>query len=168
MRVHCKLSSISLLAILLLSLCFVGLNTAFAQTNQVDSKLQAANVAVNQAFNAVLDAEKAGANVTDLHSRLNYALGIIAQAETSYRTGYFNKASAQADNVLPLAQQITLDAQSAKQTAIVLGQNTFWFTIALTVIGVFVFVLVLFLVWRWFKRGYITSLSEAKPEVVNQ
>lgn len=33
---------------------------AAAQTDQTASKLQAANIAVNQAFNAVLDAEKAG------------------------------------------------------------------------------------------------------------
>jgi len=148
-----------------LSLFFVGLNTAFAQTNQATSKLQEANIAVNQAFNAVLDAEKAGANVTDLLSRLNYAIGILAQAETSYRTGYFNKASAQADNVLPLAHQITTAAQNAKQTALVSNQNAFWSTVALTVIGAFVFVLVLFLVWRQFKRNYIKNLSEAKPEV---
>lgn len=164
---RCKLSSLSLLAILMLSMFLVCVHTAFAQTNPVDSKLQAANDDVNQAYSAVLDAEKAGANVTDLMFRLNYAIGILAQAENSYRTGYFNKASAQADNVLPLAQQITTAAQNAKQTAIVSSQNIFWSTIALTVIGVFVFVLVLFLIWRWFKQNYIKGLSEAKPEVVN-
>ena len=141
---------------------------AFAQTYQTASKLQAANTAVEQAFNAVLDAEKAGANVTYLLAQLNDAEGILAQAENSYRTGDSNTAAIQADSVLPIAQEVTTAAQDAKQTALVSGQNAFWYTIAFTVIGAFVFVLVLFLVWRRFKRSYINSLSEAKPEVSSQ
>jgi predicted PurR-regulated permease PerM len=139
----------------------------FAQVDQAGSKLQVANTAVEQAFNAVLDAEKAGANVTDLLAQLNTAEGFLAQAENLYRTGDFSKAATQADNVLPIAQQVTTAAQNSKQTATTSGQNAFWETIAFTVIGVFVFVLVLFLVWRLFKRRYIKNLSEAKPEVVN-
>ena len=167
MRMQYKLSSKSLLPILLLSLCFVGLNTAFAQTNQANSKLQEANIAVNQAFNAVLDSEKAGANVTDLLARINIAEGILAQAENSYRSGDTNTAAAQADNVLSIAQQITTSAQNAKQNAIISSQNNFWLTIAFTVGWTIMFLAVLDLFWLWFKRRYIKNLSEAKPELVN-
>ena len=148
--------------------CLYSGHYVFAQTDQTASKLQAANTAVEQAFNAVLDAEKAGANVTGLLAQLNVAAGILAQAENSYRTGDSNTAAAQADSVRPIAQEVTTAAQDAKQTALVSGQNAFWSTIAFTVIGAFVFVLALFLVWRWFKRRYIKSLSEAKPEVNSQ
>jgi hypothetical protein len=168
LRSRCKLSGITLLTLLMLSVCLLCVCPSIAQTDQAASKLQAANTAVNQAFNAVLDAEAAGANVTDLLAQINTAQGILAQAENSYRTGDTNTASTQADRVLPIANQATLDAQSAKQTAIISSQNAFWSTIALTAIAVFVFVLVLFLVWRRFKSGYIKSLSEAKPEVVDQ
>ena len=156
--------------LLLLSLGSFYLTTSYvnAQTDTTAAKLQAANTAVEQAFNAVLDAEKAGANVTDLLIQLNNAAGILAQAENSYRTGDSNTASAQADSVLPIAQEATTAAQEAKQTALVSGQNAFWSTIAFTVIGAFVFVLALFLVWRRFKRSYIKSLSDAKPEVNSQ
>jgi phosphotransferase system glucose/maltose/N-acetylglucosamine-specific IIC component len=148
--------------------CLYSGHYVFAQTDQTASKLQAANTAVNQAFNAVLDAEKAGANVTGLLVQLNDADGILAQAENSYRTGDSNAAAAQADSVLPIAQEVTASAQDAKQTALVSGQNAFWSTITFTVIGAFAFVLALFLVWRRFKRSYIKSLSEAKPEVNSQ
>ena len=137
--------------------CLYSEHYVFAQTDQTASKLQAANTAIEQAFNAVLDAEKAGANVTGLLAQLNVAEGDLAQAENSYRTGDFNTAAAQADSVLPIAQEVTTAAQNAKQTAIVSGQNAFWSTIAFTVIGAFVFVLALFLVWRWFKRSYINK-----------
>jgi CHASE3 domain sensor protein len=92
----------------------------------------------------------------------------LAQAENSYRTGDSNTAAAQAETVLPIAQAVTTSAQEAKSTALVSSQNAFWSTIAFTVIGAFVFVLALFLVWRWFKRSYIKSLSEAKPGVNSQ
>jgi hypothetical protein len=153
---------------LALGSCLYSGHYVFAQTDQTASKLQAANTAVEQASNAVLDAEKAGANVTGLLAQLNTAAGILAQAENSYRTGDSNTAAVQADSVLPIAQQVTASAQDAKQTALVSGQNAFWSTIAFTVIGAFVFVLALFLVWRRFKRSYINSLSEAKPEVNSQ
>ncbi len=100
----------------MLSVSLLCVCPAIAQTDQAASKLQAANTAVNQAFNAVLDAEAAGANVTDLLAQINTAQGILAQAENSYRTGDTNTASTQADSVLPIAQQVTVDAQNAKQT----------------------------------------------------
>ena len=115
-----------------------------------------------------MDAEKAGANVTDLLAQLNDAEGILAQAENSYRTGDYNAAAAQAGNVLTITQEVTTAAQEAKQTALVSGQNTIWSTIALTVICAIVFVLALFLVSRRFKRRYIKNLSDAKPKVVSQ
>jgi hypothetical protein len=147
---------------------FYSNSCVFAQTDQTDSKLQAANTAVDQAFSALLEAEKAGANVTDLQVQLNNAAVILAQAENSYRTGDINAAQAQADSVLPIAQEITTVAQADKQTASVSSQNAFRTTIVFTLVVALVFVLVLILVWRWFKRRYIKSLFEAKPEVISQ
>ena len=80
---HKKLVTISLLALLILSMCIQSFNLTSGQIEHTTSKLQAANTAVNQAFNAVLDAEKAGANVTDLLVQINTAQGILAQAENS-------------------------------------------------------------------------------------
>jgi predicted PurR-regulated permease PerM len=168
MSTHRKLSSVTLLAIIMLTICFIFTHPAVAQIDQTTSNLQAANTAVNQAFNAVSDAEKAGANVTNLLTQLNSATGILAQAENSYRTGDFNTAATQADSVIPIAQQVTTAAQNAKQTASVSSQNGFRYSISLTLISAFVFVLVLFLVWRRLRRGYIKNLYEGKPELISQ
>jgi hypothetical protein len=147
--------------------CLFNQRYVFAQTDQTSSQLLAANAAIGQAFTAVWDAEKAGANVTDLLVRINDAAGVLANAENNYRTGYSVMAESQADSVLGIANQVTISAQSAKQTALASSQNAFWQTIAFTAIGASIFVLALSLVWRWFKRHYINSLSEAKPEVVS-
>jgi CHASE3 domain sensor protein len=163
-----KLLAVTLFVFLAFGSCIYSGHNVYAQTDQTASNLQAANTAVEQAFNAVSNAEKAGANVTGLLIQLNVAEGDLSQAENSYRAGDSNTAATQADNVLPIAQEVTAAAQNAKQTALVSGQNVFWSSIALTVIGAFVFVLALFMVWRRFKRRYIKSLSEAKLEVNSQ
>jgi hypothetical protein len=163
-----KLSSLNLLAILLLSLCFLSLNNALAQTSQADFKLQAANDALSRAFNVVLDAEKAGANVTDILTQFNYAAEVLAKAEDSYRVGNLDQAIIQSDSVFPITQQVTVSAQNAKQAALASSNNPFLFTAALKVIAAIIFILVLFLVWRRFKRGYVNNLSEVKPEVNSQ
>jgi hypothetical protein len=168
MNTHYKILKPALPAILMLSLCILCIYPAAAQTDQTASKLQVANTRVNQAFSAILEAEKAGANITDLLVKLNVAQGLLAQAENSNRIGDINATTNQADSVIPLAQQVTAAAQNDKQTALISSKNAFWSTIALTAIGAFVFVLVLLLVWRRFKRYYIENLSEAKPEVTDQ
>lgn len=139
----------------------------FAQTDQTTSKLQEANKAVDQAFSAVLDAEKAGANVTGQLTQLNIAQEDLAQAENSYRTGDLSTVYVQADTALRLTNQVIVSAQNAKQTALVSSQNVFCQKIALIATVASIFVLVLSLVWRWFKSRYINNLSETKPEVVN-
>jgi hypothetical protein len=149
---------------LALGSCLYSEHCVFAQTDKTASKLQAANIVVEQAFNVVSDAEKAGANVTGPLAQLNDAAGILAQAENSYRTGDSDTSAVQADSVLLIAQEVTTAAQAAKQTTLVSDPNAFWFAIAFTEIGAFLFVLALFLVWRRFKRSYI-SKQEAKPEV---
>jgi hypothetical protein len=160
-----KLSSLSLLAILLLSMCLLCANTSTAQTDQVSSKLQAANEAVSQTFNAILDAEKTGANVTDILFQFNYVIEVLAKAETSYRVGNLNQAAIQSDSVLPIAHKVIVSAHIAKQTALVSSKNALWSTIILTVVSVIIFLLVLFLIWLLFKRQIVNNLSQAKPEV---
>lgn len=97
--------------------------------------MQAANAAVNQAFNAVLAAEKAGANVTDLLSQLNVATNLLAQAENANRTGDSNTVITNVDNVLSVTQQIMASSLDAKQQATVASQNSFGTTIIFTVVS---------------------------------
>ena len=130
MRNYCKLLATVLFVFLTLGSCLYSGHYVLAQTDQAASKLQAANNAVEQALNAVLGAEKAGANITGLLAQLNVAGGDLAQAENSYRTGNFSAAEIRANNVLPIAQGVTGLAQNAKQTALVSAQDGFWFTIS--------------------------------------
>jgi predicted PurR-regulated permease PerM len=135
-----------------------------AQSDQTVSKLQAAESAIDQAFDAVLDAEKAGANVTGLLARLNAAADLLAQAEIAVRKGDSN-AGAKGDSVLSIAGEVETAAVAARDAALGAGQNALYSTVAFSSVGVVVFVLVLFLVWRQSKQSNVKSVFEAKPEV---
>ncbi len=131
-------------------------------------KLQTARTAIEQAFKAISSAEKAGANVTSLIDQLNGAANLLAKAENAYHAGDMNTAAINAEAVLPIASQAIASAQTAQEAATIANQNNFWITITFATIGSCVFVLVLFMVWRWFKRRYTNNLATAKPEVTQE
>jgi DNA-binding transcriptional regulator of glucitol operon len=138
------------------------------QDNSTTLKLQEAKNAVEQAFNAVLDAEKAGANVADQLTMLNDAVDLLAQADNSYRTGDNATTIEKANAVFPIAEQVTTDAQNLQEAFLASTQTNFWSTIIYSVIVAIAFVLTLFLVWRHLKRSYFKNLPEVKPEVNSQ
>jgi hypothetical protein len=137
--------------------CIYSAHFVSSLTYQNTPKLQAANIAVEQAFHAVLNAENAGANITGLLVQLNVADKDLAQAENAYRSVESNIDQGQINNVLQVAQKVTIEAQNARQNALATNQNSFVLTLAFSVIGGFVFVEALFLVWRRFKRKSSSS-----------
>ncbi len=136
-----------------------------AQTDQTQSKLQAADTAVDQAFSAVSAAEKAGVNVTSLLIQLNNATRLLGQAENAYATGDNSTAISDANAVLPIANQVLTEAQTADSSASVSSQNNFELTIALTIVAAALFIVDLILSWDLFKDYYIKRLLKAKPKV---
>ena len=149
------------------NVAFLGtLQLADAQADQATLKIQTANAAVNQAFNAVLDAEKAGANVDTLLNQLNHAATLLANAENAYRAGNFSASISNSDAALPIAKEVFLAAQNQKQATLALNETWFWFNLFSTVLFSAILVLVLLIIWRWLKRSYIKRIYESKPEVV--
>jgi hypothetical protein len=140
---------------------------AVAQTGQPESKLEAANKAVEQAFKAVLDAEQAGANVTGLLSRLNVAGDLLAQAEIAVRKGD-SGAGVKAYSAFSIAAEVKAAAATARNKALKDGANALWSSIVFPAEGAIVFGLALFLVWSWLRRRHIRDMLEAKPEVSSQ
>ena len=157
----------NLLVIIMLSSAISGSGFTTAQTDDITTRWEVASSAVEQAFNAVLSAEKAGANVTGLLEQLTAATGLLAQAENSFRNGDKIAAANYAVQVIPIAQQVAGQATTAEESATVANQHVFEFTVTFVVIGSILFILGLFLVWRLFKRRYVNKMLEAKPEVTN-
>lgn len=152
--------------VVFVSFLFVG--STYAQTDQANLELKAANTAVNQAFNAVLAAENAGANVSSLLSKLNVATTLLAQGENAYRTGDNTTAVTDAGNILLITQQVTTAAQVANEASSSASQTNLLYVYVIPMIGVGFFILFSFFIWRLFRRHYIKGLLKAKPEVMSQ
>jgi hypothetical protein len=150
-------------------LCAYGftLHSVGAQSDQTASKLQAAEIEVDRAFEAVSAAEKAGANVTSLLDQLNNVTDLLTQAEIAYRADNPSPVASRADNVTLMVQPIISAAQAAQLRAFVDRQDAFGSTISFSLAGSAVLVLALFFVWQRLKSSYVKNLVDLKPEVTS-
>jgi hypothetical protein len=142
------------------------ISTALGETT-ADTSIQTANASINQAFTNILAAEKGGADVTQLLSRLNDAGGLLAEAENAYQTGDLSNVNSKADSASLIAVQVNSDAVALLSRIDANSRNEFVTTLLFSIISIVVFLIVLALVWRRFKRGYYKKLLDSKPEVIN-
>lgn len=126
-----------------------------------------ADAAVRQAFNATLDAERAGANVSGLIVRLNEAGTVLGEAEIALGNGNSSEAASEASQCVGIAESVRSDAGALKASALDEAQTVFRTYFIFSVVSVAVFVVALVLVWRRFKRGHVEKMLGMRPEVAH-
>lgn len=154
---------------LLLVLVFAGLLSYWPLcvrgASEASGSVGEADVAVRQAFNATVDAERAGANVSSLIVRLNEAGDALAMAENALRSGDSSGAVNNASLCIGIAEGVKSDAGVLKASALDEARTVFWRYLTFSVVSIAAFVIALVLVWLWFKRGYEGKVLNMKPEV---
>jgi hypothetical protein len=135
--------------------------------DEASSAIGEADDALSMAFEAVLEAERAGANVSDLIVKLDEAGGLLAEAENAYRVGNFSEAVSRAEGCSILANGVVGEALSLKSSALADAQKAVLQTLTFSWVGGAAFLIVLFFVWGWFKRAYARKLLQMKPEVAS-
>jgi len=135
--------------------------------DDVSSSVADADVAVRQAFNATLDAEKAGANVSGLLVSLNDAGGLLGEAEIALSNGNSSEASSDASQCISIAQSVQSDADALKASALNNARSVFWDSLIFSFVSIALFAAVLVFVWRRFKSGYHKKVLGMKPEVAS-
>lgn len=138
----------------------------FVKASNERASIEAADSSINQAFTNILAAEEAGGNVTQLLARLNSAGSLLAEADNAYRNGNLVNVTSKAENARSIADQVNSDAISLQNASISRSQNSFILTLIFSVDGAIIFAVVLIIVWRWFKRGYMKKVLTSKPEVI--
>lgn len=142
-----------------------GFCVTFVKASNERASIEAADSSINQAFTNILAAEKAGGNGTQLLARLNSAGNLLAEADNAYRNGNLVNAASKAENARSIADQVNGDAISLLNTSVSRSQNNFILTLFFSIDGAILFAVVLLLVWRRFKRGYMKKVLASKPEV---
>jgi hypothetical protein len=134
-------------------------------STDASSDVEEADVAVRQAFNATLGAERAGANVSNLILMLNEAGDALGNAENALRDGDAGAAAGNASLCIGIANNVSTNADVLKASALGEAHSVFWDSVAFSVVGMTVFTVVLALVWAWFKRKCAGRALGLKPEV---
>jgi hypothetical protein len=166
---HANKSHVQILIFIWLILLLMGLasrNLPISHGTDEASKIDEADNDLKQAFEAVLAAENAGANVSGLMARLNQAGVLLAQAEMAYRDASSAEAADKASQCLIALQGVSDEASALRDSALANSQQVFRQSITISSISAVVFLLMLVLVWRWFSRYYMRKLLKMKPEAV--
>jgi hypothetical protein len=126
-----------------------------------------ADETVALAYTTTLKAEEAGADVSDLLTRLDEAGGFLAHAHMAHRSGDFDDAVHFAKLAKSTGEEVQNAANSLEVLARGESQHLLLFTLIGSVAGVVLIVLGSFLGWRVFKRRYYRKVLKMKPEVAS-
>jgi len=156
-----------LLALLVFASTLFVFNTSALSENVAASAIEKAEGLMVSAYQAVLEAERAGANVSVLVARLNVAGEGLAQAHISYRLGDFDGAARSADLCSQIGEEVRVEAYGLRGLALEEAGQRFRWTMIGSILGVAIVVGASFLGWRIFKLRYYRRVLGMRPEVVS-
>ena len=118
-------------------------------------------------YEAVLEAEEAGANVSGLLGRLDLGGEYLAEAYVLVRLGDSENADRLAGLCVEVVEDVRSEAFELRDEMNRSGESDRFMTMVGSVVGVIAVVVISFLVWRVFKQRYCKSVLELRPEVVS-
>jgi len=131
------------------------------------SAIESADLAVDLAYEAVLEAEGAGANVSGLLDELNDGAEALSKAYISNRVGDFDDAVYFADLCGDLVGGIEAEANELRDVAVVERDQRLLSTSFGSVFAVGGIFCGGFFGWRFFKSRYHRRVLKMKPEVAS-
>ena len=141
---------------------------ASAVESEAVSAVEGAEAAVAEAFGAVVEAERAGGNVSELLDRLDLAAEYLATANMCLRTGEFDGAVRNASLCVGALEGLAEDAAALRDTAAGESGQRLWITTSGSIVGVVMVVCGGFVGWRWSKKRYYRQALKMKPEVADE
>jgi len=157
------------LLILSVSVAPVFVSEAFAVEDgeAAAAAVELAEEAMVTAYEAVLDAEEAGASVSGLVAQLSVGGEHLAEARVRFGLGDFETVSLFAGLCYDVAEEVRVEAEELRSA--LSGSRVTGVVVKTTgsVVGVIVVVFLGFAVWRVFKQRYRKEVLEMKPEVVS-
>lgn len=154
------------LSVLLSSGSVLGLKAADVDIMALSS-LTNVEEAVFEAYSIVLAAEVAGANVSVLWDRLNFAGEYLALAKMSLRIGNLDGAETNTRLSVESLEGVVEEAEVLKATAVRELSEYSQIVIVGSVIGIVTIILCSLLSWNWFKKRFYTRVLKMRPEVVD-
>ncbi|HKZ95151.1 MAG TPA: hypothetical protein VJ249_11325 [Candidatus Bathyarchaeia archaeon] len=157
--------SLVFITVLVLASWFsVGARFAAAGEDTVALAISNGEDIINSAFQTVLEAEQAGANVSRLLISLNSAEQLLVQARFSFRIGDFENASRLAERSKEIGVVVESEAAGLRDLAEKSWHERFFVAIAGSMSSIGIIASGSFIGWRFFKRRYYRRVLGMKPE----
>jgi len=115
--------------------------------------------ALFSAYQAVLEVEQVGANVSGLLTQLNEAGELLAEAHIAYRLRDFDEAIRFADLCYDVGESVKSKADELRVEAYGSRTMGLWLTMSGSLVGMVAVVFGSFWGWRVFKRRYYERLN---------
>lgn len=160
-----KLLFFSVFLFILLSVSIPWVNASSA--NVVTGVFIETEEVLSSAYEAVLDAERAGANVSILLDKLNLGGEYLSEAYFWYRSGDSEAANHFAGLCRGVVGNVRNEAIELMDAAKISGDSEFVATIFKSIVGVIIVVILSSVVWRVFKRRYTRPVLGLRSEVVS-
>ena len=133
--------------------------------NEGSTSIQQAYDTISSAFEAVLKAESAGANVTNLIIKLDEAAGCLSDANVLLMNGGSGDIDELTERSVEIAGEVKNEAQVLQANTLSNRDYIFKISVIESLVGVPAFLLCMILFWRWFKSYYTHKIMSLKPEV---
>lgn len=150
----------------LMSSVFVLGVVAVDVKHEAVSAVDGAEEAVAAAYGGVWEAERAGANVSRLLTRLNEAGAYLALARMGLTVGDFEAAVDNAGFCVGIVDGVVEDAGALRDRAVKEWGARSGMTLSMSVVAVLTVAAICWLGWNLFKERYHRRALRMRPEVV--
>lgn len=132
-----------------------ALSRAFAYSKEeADDAIATAQAALTECYKAAVEAERAGANITNLLKQLNSAGETFSKAVLAYRNGNFSLAVKLANQTRNILEGFIYQASVLRENAIEQSRWDFMVNVVGSSVGAVAVVLLSFGIWTLLKRKY--------------
>lgn len=163
------MSASKLFFVFLVVLVFLVPNFApesFASDNDsANSAIEQAEDVMASAYEAVLEVEQVGADVSGLLDRLNIAMENLANAHIWLGLGDFENATRFANLCYSIGEEVGNEAHKLKIEAYGPHVTSLWVRTTVSIVSISGIILASFWGWYVFKRRYHKRMLRMKPEV---
>ncbi|MEM4713773.1 MAG: hypothetical protein QXQ61_04400 [Candidatus Bathyarchaeia archaeon] len=156
--------NISSLASLIIFLCLIHACFA-AEQEEANQAITKAENDLALAYTAVAEANSAGADVSQLLAKLEFAGALLAEAQNAYRRGDFGKAFLLATNCSDAVNNVVQEATALKTETEENKKQQLLFTAGVSSAFLSILFVSSLFGWRLLKRLYLERVLEMKPEV---
>ena len=139
--------------------------TALGSRNEADFAIRTAEEAMASAYQAVKEAETAGADISGARALLKDASQLLAQAHTLFRVGDFDSAARFANLTSEIGEEVQGKVYPLREIKQGLSTWQMFWTMIGSFLGVSAVVLTSFLSWSVFKRLYYRRIRAMEPGV---